>query len=164
MNDDIISKADLWAYRIHAFQESGLSRKDWCQQNEIPQSTLGYWIRRLQSETPETECTADPVFAKLPTEQELQFNSPAGTSPITILLPENIRIEVGADCPSRLMAALLQALKSYVIFRKPQRLSGMRGYRSHQSYTGAAAIIKPPNSISARTPAVCSHSAIADAH
>ena len=41
MNDDIISKADLWAYRIHAFQESGLSRKDWCQQNEIPQSTLG---------------------------------------------------------------------------------------------------------------------------
>ena len=92
MNDDIISKADLWAYRIHAFQESGLSRKDWCQQNEIPQSTLGYWIRRLQSETPKTECTADPVFAKLPTEQELQFNSPAGTSPITILLPENIRI------------------------------------------------------------------------
>ena len=113
MNDDIISKADFWAYRIHAFQESGLSRKDWCQQNEIPQSTLGYLIRRLQSETPETECTADPVFAKLPTEQELQFNSPAGTSPITILLPENIRIEVGADCPSRLMAALLQALKSY---------------------------------------------------
>ena len=24
MNDDIISKADLWAERIHAFQESGL--------------------------------------------------------------------------------------------------------------------------------------------
>ena len=81
MNDDIISKADLWADRIHAFQESGLSRKDWCQQNEIPQSTLGYWIRRLQPEALETECTAtDPVFAKLPTEQELQFNSPAGTS------------------------------------------------------------------------------------
>ena len=40
MNDNVISKADLWADRIHAFQESGLSRKDWCQQNEIPQSTL----------------------------------------------------------------------------------------------------------------------------
>lgn len=39
MNDNVISKADLWADRIHAFQESGLSRKDWCQQNEIPQST-----------------------------------------------------------------------------------------------------------------------------
>lgn len=113
MNDNVISKADLWAGRIHAFQESGLSRKDWCQQNAIPQSTLGYWIRKIQLEAPETEPASDPVFAKLPTEQELPFNSPAGSSPITILLPENIRIEVGADCPSGLMAALLQALKTY---------------------------------------------------
>ena len=113
MDGNKISKTDLWADRVHSFQESGLSRKDWCQQNEIPQSTLGYWIRKIQSEAPGTEPASDPVFAKLPTEQELQFNSPAGTSSITILLPENIRIEVGADCPSGLMAALLQALKSY---------------------------------------------------
>ena len=78
-----------------------------------PQSTLGYWIRKSQSEALKTECTADLVFAKLPTEQELQFHSPAGSSSITILLPENIRIEVGADCLSRLIAALLQALKNY---------------------------------------------------
>ena len=113
MDDNKISKTALWAERLHAFQESGLSRKDWCQQNGIPQSTLGYWLRKIQSGTTGTESFSDPVFAKLPSEQELQFNSPAGTSPITILLPENIRIEVGADCPSRLMAALLQALKSY---------------------------------------------------
>ena len=50
MNDNVISKADLWADRIHAFQESGLSRKDWCQQNEIPQSTLNDWIRKIQLE------------------------------------------------------------------------------------------------------------------
>ena len=113
MDDNKISKTALWAERLHAFQESGLSRKDWCQQNGIPQSTLGYWLRKIQSETLKTESTADPVFAKLPTEQELQFNSPVGTSSITILLPENIRIEVGADCPSRLIAALLQALNTY---------------------------------------------------
>ena len=40
INDNVISKAALWADRIHAFQKSGLSRKDWCQQNEISQSTL----------------------------------------------------------------------------------------------------------------------------
>ena len=73
MNDNVISKADLWADRIHAFQESGLSRKDWCQQNEIPQSTLNYWIRKIQLEAPETEPASDPVFAKLPSEQELQL-------------------------------------------------------------------------------------------
>ena len=113
MNDNVISKADLWADRIHAFQESGLSRKDWCQQNEIPQSTLNYWIRKIQLEAPETEPASDPVFAKLPSEQELQFNAGTGHRSVTILLPENIRIEIGADCPARLLTALLQALKNY---------------------------------------------------
>ena len=61
MNNNVISKADLWADRIHAFQESGLSRKDWCQQNEIPPSALGYWIRKIQSESPGTEPASDPV-------------------------------------------------------------------------------------------------------
>ena len=113
MNNNVISKADLWADRIHAFQESGLSRKDWCQQNEIPPSTLGYWIRKIQSESPGTEPASDSVFAKLPSEQELQFNAGTGNRSVTILLPENIQIEIGADCPARLLTTLLQALKHY---------------------------------------------------
>lgn len=36
-----------------------------------------------------------------------------GISLVTICLPKDIRIEIGADCPAALMAALLQALKSY---------------------------------------------------
>ena len=113
-NDNATSNADLWADRIHAFQESGLSRKEWCQQNGIPRSTLGYWIRKLQSEAAETESASDPVFAKLPSEHELHFST-AGTGkpPVMICLPENIRIEVAADCPDRLLTALLQALKNY---------------------------------------------------
>ncbi len=112
-NDKIISKAALWTDRIHTFQESGLSRKDWCQQNEVPQSTLSYWIRKIQGKATQTESSSDPVFAKLPSERELRYDAVAGNSPVTILLPENIRIEVDADCPARLMAALLQALKDY---------------------------------------------------
>lgn len=112
-NDKRISKAALWADRIHTFQESGLSRKDWCQQNEVPQSTLSYWIRKIQGKATQAESRSDPVFAKLPSERELRYDAVAGNSPVTILLPENIRIEVDADCPARLMAALLQALKDY---------------------------------------------------
>ena len=89
------------------------SRKDWCQQNEIPQSTLNYWIRKIQLEAPETEPASDPVFAKLPSEQELQFNAGTGNRSVTILLPENIQIEIGADCPARLLTTLLQVLKNY---------------------------------------------------
>ena len=112
-NDKRISKAALWADRIHTFQESGLSRKDWCRQNEVSQSTLSYWIRKIQGKATQAESRSDPVFAKLPSEQELRYDAVAGNSPVTILLPENIRIEVDADCPARLMAALLQALKGY---------------------------------------------------
>ena len=112
-NENTASKADLWADRIHTFRESGLSRKDWCQKNGIPQSTLSYWIRKIQSNDSETVCISDPVFAKLPSEQELQFNATTVNPPVAILLPDNVRIEVGADCPARLMTALLQALKNY---------------------------------------------------
>ena len=71
------------------------------------------WIRKIQSEAPGTEPASDPVFAKLPSKQELQLNAPTGNHSVTILLPENIRIEIGADCPARLLTALLQSLKSY---------------------------------------------------
>ena len=110
-NETITSKTTLWADRIQAFQESGLSRKDWGQKHEIPSSTLSYWIRKIQSEDTETEDAPDPIFARLPMEQELAVHTEI--SPVTILLPENIRIEVGAECPARLINALLQALKGY---------------------------------------------------
>ena len=36
MNDKTVAKAAIWAERIRSFQDSGLRRKDWCQQNGIP--------------------------------------------------------------------------------------------------------------------------------
>ena len=112
-NENTNPKEELGKDWISVFRESGLSRKDWCQQNKIPLSTLSYWIRKSQSEAPEAERTSDLVFAKLPSEQELQFHTGTEKHSVTILLPENIRIEVDADCPARLLTALLQALKSY---------------------------------------------------
>lgn len=96
-NDNTISKADFWTNRVLAFQESGLPRKEWCLQNKIPQSTLSYWIRKLQPEAVEPEGAFAPVFAKFPSEQEFHF-SVADTGPpsVIICLPKDIRIEVDA--------------------------------------------------------------------
>ena len=61
-------KLVLWSERIHAFQASGQSCKTWCRENQIPVSTMGYWMRRLRN----TEsCETDMIFAKMPTEQEI---------------------------------------------------------------------------------------------
>jgi len=38
-----ITKTELWKKRIQDFHKNGLSRKEWCQEHQIPQSTFGYW-------------------------------------------------------------------------------------------------------------------------
>lgn len=113
MNETLNSKADLWADRISSFHESGLSRKEWCQQNKIPVSTFSYWSRKFQSESPVIENSNEPVFARLPSEQELCSGERIGKPPVTIRLSEDIRIEIGPDCPDRLVAALLRALQDH---------------------------------------------------
>ncbi len=40
----------LWKERLDDLKASGLTQKAWCQENQIPQSTLRYWIRKLKSE------------------------------------------------------------------------------------------------------------------
>lgn len=113
MYENLSSKAELWAYRISSFQESGLSRKEWCQQNEIPLSTFGYWNRKLQTESSMIGSSSEPVFARLPSEQELCSGERTGKAPVTICLSEDIRIKIGPDCPDRLVTALLRALKDH---------------------------------------------------
>jgi len=113
MHENLSSKADLWAYRISSFQESGLSRKEWCLQNEIPLSTFGYWSRKLQTESSMTGSNSEPVFARLPSEQELCSGEHTGKAPVTICFSEDIRIEIGPDCPDRLVTALIRALKDH---------------------------------------------------
>ena len=48
-------KAKLWSDRIQQYQTSGQTCKQWCTENGIPLSTMGYWIRRLAKEEPASE-------------------------------------------------------------------------------------------------------------
>ena len=44
-------KRELWNERIQAFRASGLSQKAWCEEQGLQVSQLGYWLRKLRSET-----------------------------------------------------------------------------------------------------------------
>ena len=63
-------KAKLWSDRIQQCQASGKTCKQWCAENGIPLSTMGYWVRRLAKEEPASESEQDMVFVRLPSEQE----------------------------------------------------------------------------------------------
>ena len=61
-------KAKLWSDRIQQYQTSGQTCKQWCTENGIPLSTMGYWIRRFAKEEPASESEQDMVFVRLPSE------------------------------------------------------------------------------------------------
>lgn len=105
-------KLTLWTDRIHEFQASGQSCKSWCQEHQIPVSTMGYWIRRLQNAEPQHE--SEMVFAKMPTKQEISARESFNRlSPIKIFIASNIRIEVMQECPSEFFNLLIEGLKDH---------------------------------------------------
>ena len=54
-----MSKEELWAKRVRAFERSGLSRRAWCAQEKVALSTLDYW--RLKVGTGELKPALVPV-------------------------------------------------------------------------------------------------------
>ena len=113
MDENELTKTELWTERINDFYSSGLSRKEWCQKHQVSLSTFGYWIRKQAKEPIEPTQTADPVFARLPSGQEISPDFLPGHSPVMIHLSENVRIEIGKDCPCQLLASLIHTFKTY---------------------------------------------------
>ena len=113
MDENEFTKTELWTKRIQDFYQSGLSRKEWCQEHHISQSTLSYWIRKQIKEQAEPTQTSEPVFVRLPSEQEISSNLLIEHAPVIIYLPGSVRIEIGIGCPNELMTSLIHTLKSY---------------------------------------------------
>lgn len=115
MDENEHSKTELWTERIQDFYASGLSRKEWCREHQIPQSTLGYWIRKQKKDPIEPAPEKDPVFARLLSEQEISSGllSMPGRAPVSIHLPGSVRIEIDSGCPAGLLASLFQVLKAH---------------------------------------------------
>ena len=102
-------KSVLWAERIQELCSSGQSMRAWCLEHKISTSTMGYWMRRLEIKEQEKEI--GPVFAKLPSEQEIVANTlSSSSSPIQIFLAENIRIEITDTCKLEFLETLLRTL------------------------------------------------------
>ena len=113
MDENKLTKTELWTERIKDFYTSGLSRKEWCQKHQVSLSTFGYWIRKQAKKSALPAQTADPVFVRLPSKQDISSDFLPRHSPVMIHLSENVRIEVGKDCPCELLASLVHTLKTY---------------------------------------------------
>ena len=101
-------KTKLWSDRIQQYQTSGQTCKQWCTENGIPLSTMGYWIRRFAKEEPASESEQDMVFVRLPSEQEAARKLLSEeSSSVRIFISDSIRIEISDSCRPELMESIL---------------------------------------------------------
>ena len=55
------SEAD-WAALMATYEASDLSRREFCQANEVAYSTFGYWRKRLRTVAPEAIQAVEPLL------------------------------------------------------------------------------------------------------
>ena len=125
-------KAKLWADRIQQYQSSRQTCQQWCAENGIPLSTMGYWTRRLAKEDQASESEQDLVFARLPSEQEAARKILSEeSSSVRIFISDSICIEISDSC-----SAMLDLAGGTTVYLS----CGVTDLR--KSYNGLAAIIK----------------------
>ena len=83
-------KVLFWSERVQEFYSSGQTCRTWCQEHQVPVSTMSYWIRKLKN--------VEPVSLQL-------------SSSVHIFLNESIRIEIQPSCPAELLSAIIKALR-----------------------------------------------------
>lgn len=69
VSKDYMSKEEQMFERIGRWQDSGLSQKLWCAQNNIAYATFQYWYKRFRSATAAQEPAGDfvPLLVDAPT-------------------------------------------------------------------------------------------------
>jgi len=111
---DIANKQQLWQSRIEECHNSPMSAKQWCRENQVAYSTYLYWVRKTRSEAAFEQKTipVDPVFAQLPSEQDILNVPQRMGAPISMFLG-TVRIEVSSGCPRNLLQSLVEILNCY---------------------------------------------------
>ena len=108
MNDNVLSKSELWKARVSDYYSSGLSINGWCSTNNCPASSLRYWIAKFKCQALDSSESA--VFAAIPSETIL---ATASIAPVTMYM-DSIRIEISNNCHPDLLANLVGTFKTHV--------------------------------------------------
>ena len=102
--ESVDSKRVLWQQRITAWQASGLSQKAWCEREQIPLSSLGYWRKRLRNDESGSDESASPRF--------IPVSLTESASPVTIRMGGSMTIEISAGIDRGLLRDLLSVLRT----------------------------------------------------
>ncbi|MBE5901585.1 MAG: hypothetical protein E7280_06730 [Lachnospiraceae bacterium] len=103
-------RAEYWQMVLDEFQDSGLTKTAYCQENEISVSTFNYWENRLRELQ---ENSAEPRFTELPVPDgepnEIRFTIPATPEfiPQLSLLLNDVQVFANSNTPMTLLSEVL---------------------------------------------------------
>lgn len=129
-----IIRIENWKRLILEANNSGLSKTEWCRQNNISSKTFFYWQKKVRlmeaqkalssSELPSVstgqKAAISPDFVDMthlykettaPTENVPSGNSQSGFAPQLMLLADQYRILIGEDVREQTLSTVLRAIK-----------------------------------------------------
>lgn len=116
-------KTQRWLQLIHECRESGLTNRQWCEQNDISLKSYYYWLAKLRKlavdDLPRkdygvrTPHIPEPVFAQVTVPESKAASVPISTSVcpgnILIHLSSSV-IELPTDVPEHLLISVIKAV------------------------------------------------------
>lgn len=107
-------RMEQWMTLIKECQDSGMSVKSWCQQNDIKESAYYYWLKRIRREACAQQLPAVQPENRKPVEfAKLQVDTgTAGTSAAVIIHLPSATVEVKEGTSQKTLEVVLLALKA----------------------------------------------------
>ena len=100
-----LRKRKAWERRVRRFQTSGLSARQFCLSEDVSAAALACWRRKLgRTSAAPSEQRSDAAFAAV---EVVSAHASAGSGNVVIRCPGGASIELPADRPELLRAALV---------------------------------------------------------
>ena len=103
--EQLEKKRSHWRQHIESWQETGLTQAEYCRRHNLKHHQLVYWRKRfLKSET-------DVSFVPLKLEDLLDVSTRQDHAPLTLIINDQFKIEIGAGFDAQLLQQLIFALR-----------------------------------------------------
>ena len=99
-------KANLWREHILAWETSGLTQPDYCQQHSISLASFGYWRTRLKRPSSQGKKRLKEAPRFLP----IQLSATQSSAQITVRTPQGLSIDLDSGFNPQLLREVLQVL------------------------------------------------------
>jgi hypothetical protein len=103
--EQLEQKRSYWKQQIEQWQQTGLSQAEYCRRNNLKHHQLVYWKKRyLKTQT-------DVSFAAVQLPDLLDIPTPADLPSLTVVIDNQVKIEVTEGFDPQLLRQLIAALR-----------------------------------------------------